>query len=373
MLLTLTDLERAASERLSAMAWGYYASGADDQITLADNIAAFQRVRLMPRVLVDVSQRAQNTTVLGRSIDLPVLVAPTAMQGLAHARGELATAEAAAHAGTVMVLSTFSNTPIESVAAAVPTWFQLYVYKDRGACKALVRRAEAAGCEALVVTVDAPLLGQRLADIRHGFHLPPELALPNLLDRSALMRSPDAGSALQRFVREMLDPSLSWKDLHWLRNNTALPVLVKGVLRPDDAARAMKAGCAGVIVSNHGGRQLDGAIAAVDALPAIADACEGEVYMDGGVRRGTDVVKALALGARAVLVGRPMLWGLAIEDPTRPLTILREELDRAMALCGAPTVADLTRDLVVHGAAPSRSHPRGRRPGRAAGAYRAED
>lgn len=349
MLITLTDLELAARERLCAMAWGYYASGADEQTTLADNLAAFDRIRLRPRVLVDVSKRSLATTVLSRGIDLPVIVAPTAMQGLAHPRGEQATAEAAAQAGTVMVLSTFSNTPVETVAAAAPTWFQLYVYKDRGACRALVQRAEAAGCEALVVTVDAPLLGRRLADLRHGFHLPPELALPNLLDHNALMRSPNAGSALQHFVREMLDPSLSWKDLDWLRANTSLPVLIKGVLRPDDAARAMKAGCAGVVVSNHGGRQLDGAIAAVDALPEIADACDGEVYMDGGVRRGTDIVKALALGARAVLVGRPMLWGLALGEPTRPLTILGEELDRAMALCGAPTVGDLTRDLVRWG------------------------
>ena len=348
MLITLTDLERAARERISAMAWGYYASGADDQTTLADNMAAFDRIKLRPRMLVDVSERSLGTTVLSQDIDLPVLVAPTAMQGMAHPHGELATARAAAHAGTVMVLSTFSNTPIETVAAAAPTWFQLYVYKDRGACKALIQRAEAAGCEALVVTVDAPLLGRRLADVRQGFRLPPELALPNLLDNNALMRSPSAGSALQHFVREMLDPSLSWKDVDWLRDNTSLPVLIKGVLRADDAARAMQAGCAGVVVSNHGGRQLDGAIAAVDALPEIADVCEGEVYMDGGVRRGTDVVKALALGARAVLVGRPMLWGLAIDEPTRPLTILAEELDRAMALCGAPTIGDLTRDL-VHG------------------------
>ena len=328
------------------MTWGYYASGADEQRTLAANPKAFDELTLRPRVLVDVSKRDLSTRVLGRTIDLPVLVAPMAMQGLAHPDAENGTAQAAKAPGTIMVLSTFSNTPIEQVAQQAPTWFQLYVYRDRDASAALVRRAEAAGCEALVVTVDAPVLGRRMADIRSGFHLPPDIPLPNLLDRERLMRDQGQGSALSSFVQQMLDPSLSWKDLDWLRGVTDLPILLKGVLRPDDARTAMQAGCAGVIVSNHGGRQLDGAIAAVDALPAIAEVCDGAVLMDGGVRRGTDVVKALALGADAVLLGRPMLWGLALGEAKAPLDMLRDELDRAMALCGAPTVGQLTADLV---------------------------
>jgi 4-hydroxymandelate oxidase len=345
-MLTLAALEQAARDVLEPMTLGYYASGADEERTLADNPLAFDRLALRPRVLVDVSSRSMKTEVLGRSLDLPVLVAPMAMQALAHPQGERATAKAAADAGTVMVLSTFSNTPLEEVAAIAPTWFQLYVYKDREASAALVRRAERAGCEALVVTVDAPVLGRRLADIHHAFHLPDDLPLPNLLDDDRLMRAGGSGSALQHFVGSMLDPSLSWKDIDWLRSVTSLPILLKGVLRADDARRAMQAGCAGVIVSNHGGRQLDGAIAAVDALPAITEVCDGLVLMDGGVRRGTDIVKAIALGADAVLLGRPMLYGLAMEDAGLPLRILAEELDRAMALCGAPSVRELTRDLV---------------------------
>ena len=345
-MLTLADLQDAARERLDAMTWGYYAAGADEERTLADNAAAFDRLRLWPRVLVDVSRRSTATRVLDQDLALPVVVAPMAMQGLAHPRGEAATAEAAAQAGSLMVLSTFSNTPVEVVTALGPTWFQLYVYRDRGASEALVRRAERAGCKALVLTVDAPVLGRRLVDLHGGFHLPEGLTLPNLLGDEEHLRARDAGSALQHFVGEMLDPSLSWADLEWLRGVTDLPILLKGVLRADDARRAMQAGCAGVIVSNHGGRQLDTAVAALDALPGVAEVCQGAVLMDGGVRRGTDIVKALALGAQAVLLGRPVLWGLAMDQPGAALTMLREELDRAMALCGAPTVAALTRDLV---------------------------
>lgn len=345
-MLTLAHLQEAARQRLDEMTWGYYASGADEERTLADNAAAFDRVKLWPRVLVDVSERSAATQVLGQDLQLPVLVAPMAMQGLAHPRAEAATAEAAARQGSLMILSTFSNTPVEEVAAIGPTWFQLYVYRDRGASEALVRRAEAAGCKALVLTVDAPVLGRRLADVHSGFHLPEGIMLPNLLGDEEHMRARDAGSALQHFVEQMLDPSLSWADVEWLRGVTKLPILLKGVLRSDDARRAMQAGCAGVIVSNHGGRQLDGAVSALDALPAIAQVCEGVVLMDGGVRRGTDVVKALALGAGAVLLGRPVLWGLAIDQPDAALRMLGEELDRAMALCGAPSVAQLTRDLV---------------------------
>jgi 4-hydroxymandelate oxidase len=338
------------------MAYDYYASGAEDERTLADNVAAWQRLRLRPRCLVDVSTRDLSTTVLGRPVSMPVLIAPTAFQRLAHPDGELATARAAAAEGTVMGLSTLSTSTLEEVAAANgggARWFQLYVYKDRGITRALVERAEGAGYEALALTVDAPLFGRRLRDMRNGFALPAGLTAANLVPGGmGEVRRVDDDSGLATYIATMLDQSITWRDVAWLRSITRLPVIVKGVARGDDAAQAMAHGAAGIIVSNHGGRQLDTAIATADALPEIVDAVgdRGEVYVDGGVRRGTDVLKALALGARAALVGRPVLWGLAVDGEAgvrKALGMLRAELDLAMALCGCPTVGAITRDLVA--------------------------
>ncbi len=360
--LNLAELEEAARAKLPQMAYDYYASGADDERTLGDNRAAFGRRRLAYRVLVDVSRRDLSTTVLGRKVSMPILVAPTAFHRLADPEGEAATARAAAGAETLMVLSTLSNTPVEVVAPAAggALWFQLYVYRDRGATRALVERVAAAGAKALVLTVDAPLLGRRERDVRNRFHLPPGLEVANLHaagygEVAAPALAAGGGSGLAAYVASLLDPALSWDDLDWLRSITELPLLVKGIVRADDALRAADRGVAGIVVSNHGGRQLDTSLATLDALPPIAEALAAagarvEVFLDGGVRRGTDVVKALALGARAVLVGRPVLWGLAVGGEAgvaRVLAMLRRELDLAMALCGAPTVADLGRDLVV--------------------------
>ena len=351
------DFEELARERLSRQAFDYYASGAQDEVTLRGNRAAYERVALAYRVLVDVSRRDMTTTVFGQPVSMPVLVAPTAFHRLATEDGELATARAAGAAGTVMILSTLSTTSVEEVVAAAsgPVWFQLYVYKDRKATEGLVRRAEAAGCRALVLTVDAPLLGRRERDVRNRFRLPPGLAVANLLpDGYGELGSAPTDSGLAGYVASFLDPSLTWKDVAWLRSITELPVVVKGIVRPDDALRAAEAGAAGIVVSNHGGRQLDTAPATLDVLPEVVDALAAhghtiEVLMDGGVRRGTDIVKALALGARAVLVGRPVLWGLAVGGETGAATVLRllrDELDLAMALAGAPTIAGITRDLV---------------------------
>lgn len=351
------DFEAIARETLSREAYDYYASGAQDEVTLRENRAAYERLSLAYRVLVDVSRRDLRASVLGQPVAMPVLVAPTAFHRLATPEGELATARAAGAAGTVMILSTLSTTPIEAVvsAASGPVWFQLYVYKDRKATEGLVRRAEAAGCRALVLTVDAPLLGRRERDVRNRFRLPPGLAVANLLPEGYGEMPPAvADSGLAAYVASFLDPALTWRDVAWLRSITELPVLVKGIVRPDDALRAAEAGAAGVVVSNHGGRQLDTAPATIDVLPEIADALAArghaiEVLVDGGVRRGTDVLKALALGARAVLVGRPVLWGLAAAGEAGAasvLRLLRDELDLAMALAGAPTIADVTRDLV---------------------------
>jgi 4-hydroxymandelate oxidase len=355
--VNVLELEAIARERIPKEAWDYYASGAEDEVTLRQNRAAFERLTLAYRVMVDVSRRDTATSVLGHPVAMPVLTAPTAFHRLACPDGELATARATGAAGTIMILSTLSNTPVEDVVAAAsgPVWFQLYLYKDRKASEGVVRRAEAAGCRALVLTVDAPLLGRRERDIRNRFRLPLGLAVANMLPEGYGEVPPAAAdSGLAAYFATLLDPALTWRDVAWLQSITHLPVLVKGIVRPDDALRAAEAGAAGIVVSNHGGRQLDTSPATIDVLPEIADALSSsghriELLMDGGVRRGTDVLKALALGARAVLVGRPILWGLGAAGEAGAalvLRMLRDEFDLAMALAGAPTVADITRDLV---------------------------
>lgn len=353
-LLNLMDYEREAHQSLSPMALGYYASGAHDEITLRRNSEAYTELALRYRVLVDVSTRDTSTSILGHPLSLPILVAPTAFHRLATPEGELATVRAAGEAGSLMILSTLSNTRVEDVCAAAtgPVWFQLYVYKDREATRGLVQRAEAAGASAIVLTVDAPLLGRRERDVRNEFRLPEGLSVKNLMpagmeaiDRQKLE------SGLAAYFASLIDPTLTWDDLEWLRSITRLPLIVKGIVRADDARRAVQCGAAGIVVSNHGGRQLDTSVATIEALPEVVHAVgdAAEVLVDGGIRRGTDVLKALALGARGVLVGRPILWGLAVGGQAgarRVLDILADELDLAMALCGAPRIADITRDLI---------------------------
>ncbi|MBI4328732.1 MAG: alpha-hydroxy-acid oxidizing protein [Chloroflexi bacterium] len=351
--VNLSDFEAAARERLSPTAYDYYASGAGDEITLRENHAAFDRIQLLPRVLVDVSHRDLSTTVLSRPTAMPVMIAPTAFHRLACPEGELATARAAAEMGIVMVLSTLSNVPLEEVAQVGPSprWFQLYIYRDRGVTRSLVERAEASGYQALCVTVDAPLLGRRERDVRNRFSLPPDLAVANLLHylpKESQAEAPQ--SALNAYFARLMDQSVTWDDLDWLRGITSLPVVPKGIHHPEDARLAVEHGVPAIVVSNHGGRQLDTAPATIDLLPAIADAVQGraEILLDGGVRRGTDVIKALALGARAVLIGRPVLWGLAVDGQRgaeRVLRLLQKEIDLAMALCGLTKVSDITSDL----------------------------
>ncbi|MBB6098500.1 isopentenyl diphosphate isomerase/L-lactate dehydrogenase-like FMN-dependent dehydrogenase [Deinobacterium chartae] len=353
--LNLHDLERMARATLEASALDYYEGGSGDERTVRENLEAFARLRLRPRVLVDVSSLDLSTTVLGQEVSLPVLAAPTAFHGLAHPEAEVATARGVAAAGSIMTLSTFSNRDIEEVGAAANgrLWFQLYVYRDREVSEALVRRAEAAGARALVVTVDTPYAGYRERDVRNGFRLPEHLSVRNADPRLDPLESDLAvGSQISGYFQRMLDPSLSWKDVAWLASITRLPVLLKGILTAEDALLAAEHGAAGVIVSNHGGRQLDSAIATIDALPEIAGAAGDrlEVLMDGGVRRGTDVLKALALGARAVMLGRPVLWGLSVggEGGVRlVLELLREELRLALALSGHASVREVQRSLVV--------------------------
>ena len=315
--INLWELEVRARELLSPMAHDYYASGANDEITLRENRAAYERITLLPRMLVDASLRDLSTTVLGEPVSMPILIAPLALQGLAHPDAENATIKAASAAKTLTTLATLSTTSIEEAMAAAtgPVWFQLYVFRDRALTALLVRRAEAAGCKAVVLTVDVPLLGKRERDARNRLTLPDHLSLKNLLP-AGLDKLPKeaADLGLSAYIASLFDPALTWKDIEWLVRLTKLPVLVKGILRPDDALRAVSHGASGIIVSNHGARQLDTTPATISILPEIVDAVAGavELCVDGGIRRGTDVLKAIAYGARAVLVGRPILWGLTV-------------------------------------------------------------
>jgi 4-hydroxymandelate oxidase len=332
--LNAFDFEELARERLDDMAWEYFRGGAGDESTLRDNRAALERWKLQPRVLVDVSDVDTSTTVLGTPVAAPILVAPVAMQKLAHPEGEAATARAAAAAGTIMILSTSATMRPEPVAAAAPgspRWFQIYVFRDRGLTQALIDEACASSYSALVLTVDVPILGRREGAIRSGFHVPDELEV--------------AGD-----IFEDIDPSVSWRDVEWIAGH-GLPVVLKGILTPEDALVGVQNGAAGVVVSNHGGRQLDGVPASIDALPRVADALAGqcEVLLDSGVRRGVDVIRALALGAGSVLVGRPVVYALAAtgEDGVQKLLrLLREEVELGLRLLGCTSVAEVKREHV---------------------------
>lgn len=324
----LAELHDKARAVLDPVHYDFFAGGVGDEVVLAENEAAFRRLALLPRVL-----RGRETPD-----DFPVLISPTAFHRLAHPDGELATARASA--GTTLVSSMASTVPVADVVAAAhgPVWFQLYVQPDMDVTEALVRRAEQAGCAALVVTADSPVFGRHRRDIAHGFHdLPAGLAAENMRDL--------AGVPLRDIE---MSAAISWDHLDRLREMTSLPLWVKGVLHPQDAVVAVGRGVAGVVVSNHGGRQLDLVPAALDALPAVVDAVAGRVpvVLDGGVRSGGDIALALALGASAVGIGRPVLWGLAADGEQgvrRVLDVLRDEFQHVLAMCGG----SLTRDMVV--------------------------
>ena len=332
----VADFERLAEERLDPGAFGYYAGGAGDELALRDNVEAWSRLRLRPRVLVDVSEVSTGTSVLGTPVSMPVLVAPTAIQRLAHPDGEEGMARAAAAAGTLMCLSTLATaTPADVAAAApqAPRWFQLYVFRDRGVTRAFVEQAAEHGYGAIVLTVDAPRLGRRERDFRTGFRVPVEIVVPSM----AALGGWAGATPLE--LLGAIDPSLTWRDLDELRGLSPLPLVLKGVQTAEDARLAVEHGVDAIVVSNHGGRQLDAVAPTAELLPEVVEAVAGrvEVYVDGGIRRGSDVVKALALGAQAVLVGRPALWGLACDGEAgarRVLELLRDEVELALALCG---------------------------------------
>jgi 4-hydroxymandelate oxidase len=340
--LTVAEFEKLARDRMpNAAAWDYYAGGAGDEITLRAERAAWDRIRLRPRVLADVAERDLGTTAFGLSLEHPIIIAPTAAHDLAHPDAELATARGAATAGSLMTQSTISSQTVEAVAAAAPgspRWFQLYAPTDRSTCRAIIERAVASGSSALVVTVDLPLPGNRERDIRNGFVLHMGAHLPE-----------------EQPVNEtgiVVLPTMTWDDLAWLRSVCPVPLIAKGILRADDALRAVDVGCDGIWVSNHGGRQLDTAITSTDALPEIGAAIGDRalVVADGGIRRGIDVLKAIALGADLVAVGRPILWGLAADGSDgvrRVLEILVDELSRSMGLAGCRSIDDIAADLIA--------------------------
>lgn len=354
-LVTVDDFEAAAAARLPAMAYDYYRSGADEEHTLRRNRDAWTTYELWYRTLVDVCAPQLRTTVLGTEVASPILIAPTAYHALADAEGERATARAAADVGSLYVASTLATTSLEDVAAAAPgapQWFQLYVHKDREFTARLVERAKSAGYGAIVVTCDTPVLGRRCADVRNGFALPAGLVMANLVEILPPDLGEGAGSELARFVASRHDASFTWTDLRAIADACApLPLVVKGIVRGDDAREALDQGAQAVWVSNHGGRQLDLAPSTADGLEEVVSAIDGraEIYVDGGIRSGTHALVALGLGARAVFVGRPVLWGLAAggrAGVARVLALLGDELVRAMQLAGCTDVTAVARDLV---------------------------
>lgn len=337
--ISVFDYEILAEERMDPLYWDYFAGGSDDEVTVRANLSDFSRFRLRPRMLVDISACDTSTTVLGTPVNMPVLVAPSAFHRMAHAEGECGTARGTGAAGTLMIAATDATFSIEEIAQAAsgPLWFQLYLYPTREIAGGLIQRAEAAGCRAIVLTVDMPTLGNRERDRRNQWTIPPV----------NMSRANFSGVSIEDHAWV----NVTWQDVDWLRSITSLPLLLKGILTAEDALLALEHGVSGIVVSNHGGRQLDGSVTAFDALPEIVEAVGGrcEVYMDGGIRRGTDILKALALGARAVLVGRPILWGLAVNGARgvqSVLEILHTELVRAMKLSGCPTLAQIPRSLL---------------------------
>ncbi|KAI9363873.1 FMN-dependent dehydrogenase [Zopfochytrium polystomum] len=394
-LVCVDDYRQLAITKLPLNARGYYEAGADNEVTLKENVAAFDRYLLRPRVLRDVRKIDLTTTVLGEKLSMPICIAPSAMQCLAHPSGELATAAAAREANTLMTLSTYSTTAMEDVIAIPPGsaatgglfWFQLYVYENRKTSESIIRRAEAAGYKALVVTVDTPILGRRRNDLRNTFALPPHLTLKNFPDNLAIKSQAQrtatgttngngtggggaaaavdallSNSEIALQIGNTSDMGLCWEnDIAWLRRTTKLKIVLKGIMTAEDAVLAAKWGVDAIVVSNHGGRQLDTVPATIDVLPEVTAALASlrssgtaavpEVYVDGGIRRGSDVVKALALGARAVFIGRPVLWGLAAagqDGVTGVLRVLEGELRIALALLGCTTPREVGPEHVRH-------------------------
>ncbi len=346
--INVFDYEALAQAALPPVNWDFFYGGSDDEVTLRANRSAFERLRLRPRVLMDVNQCSINTSVLGLPVSMPVLLAPSAAHGLAHPDAELATARAAGAASTLMTLSTDSTRSLDEVKAVAqgPLWYQLYIYTMEEAQR-LVQRAERAGYAAIVLTVDLPRYSRRERDLRNDMNSYQQAHHPDAFNGNAPHLVVDGSDNQHVYMGD----AITWDILPWLRSITALPIVLKGILTAEDASVAIKYGASAIIVSNHGGRQLDGVMPTIEALPEVVAAVAGrcEVYVDGGIRRGTDILKALALGACAVLIGRPVLWGLAVngqEGVQHVLELLRKELTLALQLAGCASLADIQRSLV---------------------------
>jgi 4-hydroxymandelate oxidase len=343
---SFADYEGLAAAVLPAAVRDFVAGGSGTETTLWLNRTALDAVTVVPRVLAGADSADTSCRLFGGAASMPVAVAPMAYQRLLHPEGELLLARAAAAAGAPYVISTLSSYPLEEIAKAAPSWFQLYWLRDRAMVESLVERAETAGCAALMVTVDVPVMGRRLRDVRNAFALPSDVVAANLVGGVSEAHVGVPGlSAVAAHTASAFEPAVSWRDLEWLKNRTDLPLLVKGILDPRDAVRAVQIGADGIVVSNHGGRQLDGAVASINALPGVVDAVgkECSVLLDSGIRSGTDVLRALALGASGVLVGRPLLWALAVDACGEALDLLQRELADAMLLAGCADVASAAR------------------------------
>jgi len=347
----LSDYEALARERAPKMAFEYISGGAADEITLKWNRESYDKLRLQPRIFVDVSKLDTRVKLFDQELPFPILLAPTAYHRLVHPEGEIATARGAGAAGATMVAGMLATVPVEDIAKAAtgPLWFQTYILKDRAFTRDLIQRAEGVGCKALCITSDSPVVGVRNRDARANFSLPPNLERANLrgLMRTGGNLRPPEGD----IYTPILDASLTWKEIEWLRSFARVPVLLKGVLNPDDAELAIKSGASGIIVSNHGARNLDTVPPTIDILPEVVDKVAGRIPIlcDSGIRRGTDVLKALALGANAVLIGRPYLYGLAVGGDagvTRVINIIKNEFKVAMALSGRPTTASIDGSVI---------------------------
>ncbi|KMZ61496.1 L-lactate dehydrogenase (cytochrome) [Zostera marina] len=350
----VSEYEAIAKQKLPKMVFDYYASGAEDQWSLQENRNAFSRILFRPRILIDVSKIDMTTNIMGFKISMPIMVAPTAMQKMAHPDGEYATARASASAGTIMTLSSWATSSVEEVASTGPgiRFFQLYVYKNRSVVAQLVRRAEKAGFKAIALTVDTPRLGRREADIKNRFTMPSHLTMKNFegLELGKMEGAEDSG--LASYVAGQIDRTLSWKDIKWLQTITSMPILVKGVMTAEDTRLSIQAGAAGIIVSNHGARQLDYVNATISCLEEVVKAAQGRVpvFLDGGIRRGTDVFKALALGASGIFIGRPVVFSLAADGENgvkKVLQMLRDEFELTMALAGCTSLKDITRNHII--------------------------
>ena len=348
----VNQFEKAASSSLPKNIFDFFAGGAGEELSLRENITAFDRLKLMPRILKGINTPSLSTKILGQDVSLPLLIAPMAFQRLVHKQGETAVARASSQHGILMTVSTLSTSHLKDIkqVSSIPPWLQLYIYKDREITKNLIKAACGLGYKAIVLTVDTPLYAKKLRNPQNPIYLPPSAQVVNLIEAGLKLDNINP-SCLPQYLSSLLAPNICWKDIEWLRSITSLPILLKGILHPDDVQIAINNNIEGIILSNHGGRQLDTAITALAALQDLKEDIKEktEIIIDGGVRKGVDILKALALGAKGVMIGRPIIWGLAVngeEGVSRVIHILKEEFNMAMALSGFSSIDQINKDII---------------------------